>query len=80
MSKSQMKGTVQFEQRGTVLVATMASLPSRVESSEFLCAVGASESTEAQRAYVERLNDLSNLPITNRKSVQQVLAQGRFVQ
>ena len=59
-----------------------ASLPieegTRIEASEFLSVVSTPDSITAQRAYVKRMAELGDVPITDRKTVQEVLAKGRF--
>ena len=51
----------------------------RLEAGEFLSAIGTPESIEAQRAYVDRTNELGDVPIANPDIRAAVIERGRFV-
>jgi enoyl-CoA hydratase len=51
----------------------------RLEAGEFLSAISTPESIEAQRAYVDRTNELGDVPIANPDIRAAVTERGRFV-
>jgi len=51
----------------------------RLEAGEFLSAMSTPESIEAQRAYVDRTNELGDVPIANPDIRAAVIERGRFV-
>jgi enoyl-CoA hydratase len=51
----------------------------RLEAGEFLSAITTPESIEAQRAYVERTNELGDVPIANPDIRAAITERGRFV-
>ena len=51
----------------------------RLEAGEFLSAISTPESIEAQRAYVDRTNELDDVPIANPDIRAAVTERGRFV-
>lgn len=50
----------------------------RIEAAEFLAAYATPESIDAERAYVNRTNELGDVPIADPETVAAVIARGRF--
>lgn len=51
----------------------------RLEAAEFLSAITDPVSIAAQRAYLKRMKELGDVPIADKKTIEEVVARGRFV-